>query len=460
MTAEILQKIYSYVKSTVPEYIQNEAYVKGKNPGIVKDPKKGDPDNRIAIPLAKVTVEDMAGYAGRAQDRQIVYEAIEGNDGDSEEYAKIIHEWGVKNNEEIDTSEIYFEALSQGKAYQLWWVSDSDMPGLPLMPEYKMVSGRDVFIKYTDEVKPQKEYAVRFWTDKDAFDGEEDPATYAMVYYPYYAEGYRIDGTVSRVPEMDMQYPYSVVPMLEYKINKDGVPLFDAEKGIIDAIDKIVSKSINEVDRYNALILLLPFLADAGFRQKLVDMKVIDNLSQDGENSILPQFLEKNLAGVTEFYKWALDTMDAYYHKSTKIPDFSNPEFGAADDSGESKKMKMLGLEYRAATVDTYFNAAVMERKQLYDDVINVGSTGIDTESMKISIKCKRNLPVNVREALEIATLSKAAGISKETIFRNLPSEIIGDWKKELEETEDDTEPVPQTTPVAEDDRDMGSAAV
>jgi len=235
-------------------------------------------------------------------------------------------------------------------------------------------------------------------------------------------------------------YPYTTVPVIEYKINKDGEPLFEAEKDLIDTIDKIVSKSINEVDRYNALILLLPFLADAEFKAKLFEKKVIDDLSQGGENAMLPQFLEKNLAGVTDFYKWALEVMDEYYHKSTKIPDFASAEFGATDDSGESKKMKMLGMEYRASTIDTYFNYGVFERKQMFDDVINAGTTGIDTELYTITVKTRRNLPVNLKEALEIATLSKAAGLSRETVLRNLPQEIVQDWQKEMEMS--DTEPV------------------
>jgi len=97
-------------------------------------------------------------------------------------------------------------------------------------------------------------------------------------------------------------------------------------------------------------------------------------------------------------------------------------------------------MEYRASTIDTYFNYGVFERKQMFDDVINAGTTGIDTELYTITVKTRRNLPVNLKEALEIATLSKAAGLSRETVLRNLPQEIVQDWQKEMEMS--DTEPV------------------
>lgn len=443
MTSDILGKIYDYMGTVKAKYDTNMAYVKGQNPTIANDPKKGDPDNRIPIPLAKTTVDDMAGYAGRAEDRVVSFPFIDADQQDENEYEPIARDWMDYNDDAIETSELYREALANGASYELWWTSVGDQPGLPIIPEYKILKGDSVFVKWTNEVKPTMEYAVRFWKDEDAFDGKEDATIYAQVYYPGYSERWQGNGTFVRNEAEDTVYPYSIVPVLEYKINRDRLPLFEAEKKIIDTIDKIVSKSINEVDRYNALILLLPFLADAGFKQKLVDMKVIDDLAGQGDNAILPQFLEKNLGGVTDFYKWALEVMNDYYHKSTKVPDFTNQNFGTGDESGAAKAYKLLGLEYIAAMIDTYFNQTAYQRKILFDDVINAGTTGINTDDYTIQILCKRNLPVNAKEALEIAALEKGIGISDKTIFQGLPTQIVPDWKKELSMMEEWTEPAP-----------------
>jgi len=445
MTPEILQKIYDYTSGvSATKYATNMAYVQGKNPTIANDPKKGDPDNRIPIPLAKTTVDDMAGYAGRAEDRVVSFPFVEADRTEDNEYEPVAREWMDYNDDAIETSELYREALANGASYELWWTSESDKAGFPIKPEYKILKGDSVFVKWTNEVKPTMEYAVRFWKDEDAFDGKEDATIYAQVYYPGYSERWQGNGSFVRNETEDTVYPYTIVPVLEYKINRDRLPLFEAEKKIIDTIDKIVSKSINEVDRYNALILLLPFLADAGFKQKLIDMKVIDDLAGQGDNAILPQFLEKNLAGVTDFYKWALEVMNDYYHKSTKVPDFANQNFGTGDESGAAKAYKLLGLEYIAAMIDTYFNQTAYQRKILFDDVINAGTSNLKgkTDYYTIQILCQRNLPVNAKEALEIASLEKGIGISDETVFRGLPRKMLPDVDKELAMME--SEPAPK----------------
>lgn len=443
VTPEILTKIESYMGTVKTQYDTNKAYVKGKNPPTLDPPKKGDPDNRIPIPLAKTTVEDMAGYAGRAEDRLITFPFVDSEtDPDTNEYEAIVKPWMDYNDDGVEVSELYKEALWNGKSYELWWTSENDEPGLPIKPEYKIVPGDSIFVKWSSDVKPRMQYAVRFWKDTDQFDGVEDTKHYAMVYYEYVAEAWESNGAWYRVPENDVVYPYSIVPVIEYKINKDGESLFESEKSMIDAIDKIVSKSTNEVDRYNALILLLPFLADANFKQKLMELKIIDNLSGQGDNPIIPQFLEKNLAGVTEFYKWALDTLVEFYHKSTKVPDFTDQKFGGSDESGEAKRMKLLGMEYVAAQIDTYFLQGIFKRKQLFDDVINAGTTGINTDDYTISVACQRNLPVNEKERLEIASLEMGIGITKQTIINGLPRSIVPDPRAELEAMDSQREKV------------------
>src|SRR5678815_6032495 len=99
-----------------------------------------------------------------------------------------------------------------------------------------------------------REYAVRIFTDgKDV---------HAVIYYPFYAEGWSKTEGKDWAPneDNDLSYPFEEVPVIEAKINKDGECLFEAEKQIIDQIDNIMSKSLNEVDRFNAMIALFPFI--------------------------------------------------------------------------------------------------------------------------------------------------------------------------------------------------------
>lgn len=426
MDNETLEKIRSQMMARAAEYDKNEAYVEGKNPTILKTPSAGKPDNRIPIPLAKMAVDDICGYAGRSEDIQITFDSVDadGEDDNADRYRKVVRRWMDYNSDGIETAELYREGVSQGKAYELFWTSEGTDAGFPIIPEYKIVTGSSVYIKYTNTLKPVKEYAVRFWTDEDI--------DYAMVYYPFYAEGYQKSetGAWARNEELDLVYPYQNVPVIEYKINRKGKPIYEAEKELIDAVDKAVGKSVNEIDRFNALILLFPGLADAGIKAKLMELKILDDLDQFTKN---PEYLAKDLNGVTEFYKWVEELLEKSFRKSIKIPDMTDQNFGGNDESGVARAFKLLGMEYVASGIETYFKQGLYERKQFFDDCINAGTSGIDTESMTINVNCKRNLPVDEKTKVELAVMLKALGVSDDTAFRVLPSTLIHDVDKELE---------------------------
>lgn len=438
MTPELLTKIQTLQASEEILYQQNKAYVKGKNPGIYEDKQKAKPDNRLPIPFAKMAVDDMCGYAGRSEDMKIEFDSIDvdntEDDTTEETYREIVRNWMDYNSDGIETAELYRESLGQGKSYEIWWTSENDEAGLPIKPEYKIVDGNKVYIKYSNSIKPVKEYAVYFNEYVD-FETDEKKQT-ALVMYQYYNESFtKVKDKWVADADGQVPTPFSVVPCIEFKCNKDKEPIFEAEKNIIDQIDKICSKSLNEVDRFNALILLLPALADAGLRAKFEELQVIDDIDRYTKD---PSYLAKDLAGVTEFYKWLEDLLEKMFRKSIKIPDMTSETFGGSDESGVARAFKMLGMEFVAAQIETYFIQALYERKQLFDDVINAGTLGIDTSVITINVHTKRNLPVDETAKVALAVQLQTIGVSKETILKMLPSTIIPDVEKELAQGQDE----------------------
>ena len=75
LNKEDIQKAYAKLKKQIAVYKENQEYFRGANPEILKKQRKKDPDNRVPIPLAKSTTEDMTGYAGA--DITIRYEAVD-----------------------------------------------------------------------------------------------------------------------------------------------------------------------------------------------------------------------------------------------------------------------------------------------------------------------------------------------------------------------------------------------
>ncbi len=433
-----IEKLYERLKEQILFIEQNEAYVDGKNPSILGEDTQKDPDNRIPVPLAKMTVEDIAGYAGREGDIGISYQLTEGDTDENDPFVTYMVEMDSYNDLDIENSELYVESLVQGASYEIWWTSDEMKleKGL-LTAEYKIVPNAEVVLSFTQDLKKKLKYAAHF--------NEFEETDVVDVYFPRYSEQWikpKDKATWTRNEEGDTTYPYESVPVNIFRSNRKSMPIFEAEKPLIDAIDVITSKSMNEIDRFNAAIALFGDSVDQQFREKFAKgiLTMIDDLG-GSENAFTPQYLEKNLSGIKDFYKELTDRIELWYRKSVKISDLSDPEL-QADSSGIALMIKMLPMEYRAAQIETYFNQGLKKRLEFYADVYNASTASVDVDDYELIVKAQRNIPVDNKSKAEIVQLLQGI-VSDETLLEFLPKEIVKDVALELERKESE---VPDTT--------------
>lgn len=405
---------------------ENTAYVKGNNPETLNEEPTKKPDNRITIPFAKMAVETLCGYAGRAGDITINWENITTIEEEAKSkkaakldpYIEIQKQIAEHNEMELETSQLYEVGITQGESYELFWIS-TDTGGLDIMPEYKKIPNVEIALIWSSDIKRKLEAALRFWVvGKNHF---------LDVYYPEKSERWeKPSDSWIRNEEGDTVYPYKEVPLAIYPVNSDTVSIFQAEKDIITGNDKMLNKSVNEVDRFNAMIALFPQLVSKEMADKLVEMHLIDDLEQFEK---WPQYLQKDLNGVKEFYTMVADRLEKFFHKSIKIPDFSDENFVNAQ-SGLAMAFKLIGLEFLAAKIDMYFYKGLKQRNKLINDVIGMNSK-ITTDDYKLVITSKRNLPMDKPAIVEMVL--KLNGIlSRETLLRFLPEDIVDDVEAEL----------------------------
>jgi SPP1 family phage portal protein len=272
-----------------------------------------------------------------------------------------------------------------------------------------------------------------FWT--------YEKTEYLQIYEPFKSEQWiQIeDQDWKRNEDGDSDYPFDYVPVIEYRINKDGDPLFEAEKKIIDAHDRLMSNSANEIDRFNALIALFPGKVTKEFVDKLHELRLIDDL-ENYEH--WPAYLEKNLAGVTEFYNELANRYERLFHKTIKVPDMTDPQFGGSDASGVARAFKILGMEFKASIIEVYFNKGLVQRKRFFDSIIDSGTSDIMVEDYTMEINSKRNLPIDEKSKAEIAQILKGV-VSDETLLKFLPRSIVQDPEKEMEKIKEQRESNP-----------------
>ena len=425
-----IKKIKQSLDKSHACYKSNFAYAHGKNPKILTDPKQKDPDNRIPIPLAKMAVTDMSGYAGRAGDTTIKILDDGVSETEREEYEQLLLSIAEHNKTDLETAELYEESLTQGVAYELFWTSEDLKELKTVTPEYKIVSALEIVPIFTSSLKPELSHAIRYWTK-----GKTD---YADVYEPLFVTHYiKKDGSeeyelliTDEKPQGITEYPYKTVPLAIYPINRNETSLFDAEKHIIDAHDELISKSTNEIDRFNALKLLMPGLITKEMADKIREMNIIQNL---GEETSLVKYLEKDLGGIETFYNSLADRLERLYHKSIKIPDMTAESFAGGAQSGVAIAYKLIGMEFKASQIDTYFDQGINKRIELINDVLEDSYSYVN--DIKTAITHKRNLPIDEAAKVELALKLKGK-ISLEAYLRMFPRSIIPNVQEEIDRLE------------------------
>ena len=451
INSKFLERAYSDLLAMNKAREENSRYVEGDNPWIMDKKAEKAPDNRIPIPFAKMAVEDMAGYAGRPGDMQIEFERMEDAEDEQEEdqedaYQAFVDTVRDYNSDDVNLAELYQEALTQGVSYELWWVNPEEMSNGIMMPEFAMLPSSECFPIWSPKLKPELESFIRFYKiGKDL---------YADVYEKKAKKSWRkTEDSDDFLPyvEGDTEYPYDRVPINWYPINRGKTSLFQAEKGIIDAHDNIIAKSLNEVDRFNALIALFPGEVSKEFADKLKEMGLIDKLDNFER---WPEYLQKDYSGVTEFYKDMLDRLERLYHKSIKIPDMTNASFAGNDESGVARAFKLLGMEFKAAQIESYFRQGLYRRFDMINDVIKISSASFkdDLEDYTITVNWKRNLPVDEAAAVSIAT-SLVGIVSEETLLKILPARIVEDAKKEMERKANEVGGILDEPEITDDDQ-------
>jgi SPP1 family phage portal protein len=426
-----LDKLLARLGKKQPAIKENEAYVTGRNPYILNKEQSKKPDNRMPVTLGKMAVDAMAGYAGKSGNIKVMYDLVETDAPDpNDPFIAYCTEMDKYNESDIEISELYEEGLEQGKSYEIFWVSDKlGLPNGLLTTEYKIVENNEIVLVYDRQLKPELLYAVHFVKDE-----EMETAT---VYYPLFMDEWeRKKGAGAWTLTDTKEYPFTTVPVNPYRINRDGVSLFEAEKAFIDGIDDIISKSMNEVDRFNAAVALFGNILGEKFARDFADgnISMIEGLTEDVENNFTPQYLNKDLTGVKDFNNELMDRMEQWFRKSVGIADFSDEAF-AGQQSGIAILFKLIPMEFRAAQIETYFNQGLNRRLDFYGDVYNASTASVDVGDYTTIIKSERNIPVDEKAKIEV--LEKLQGIiSKKTMLESIPNSIVPDAENELERLE------------------------
>ena len=419
ITQEYLNEIDAHFTNSRYFFRRYRSYVIGENPAILESPTKEKPDNRVPIPFARKIVSTIKGYM--AKPGYITYSS------EDEAYQETVKEILDMNDEELETAELLADALTFGVSYEVHTIDEE------LNHKFYPISPMNGYMIYDDTLARNPIAFVHRETIGFGLKKEE----VQTVYYPdIFIEYRRKQKDKKWTIEKEQEHPFGMVPAVEYKTDKEKLPVFKPVLPLIDEIDKIMSSDYaDELERFaNAYLLLMKRISSAVDENGMTDidklkkMRVFDDLgSIDGLNSAQGgvAFLTKPSRGsdIAE----AADRFERLIYEQSMTINPADDKFSAS--SGIALRYKLLPMEWLCADIEAYFSRGLQRRLEIIGNYL---SSIRSIQMQPVTIHFRRNVPVDLLALAEQA--GELQGIlSQKTILDTFPADVVPDKIAELE---------------------------
>lgn len=274
-------------------------------------------------------------------------------------------------------------------------------------------------------------YGLRYYTGYDSKGRETVFAEFYDETNIYYFES-KTTTTKSNFALIEKKpHLFEGVPIIEFLNNSEKLGDFDKVKSLIDAYDRLVSDTQNELEEFRQAYMVF----DGGAE---ITSEVIQAARQSGAFS-LPEgskayFLVKQVdVNVLDYQKKTLETN---IYKFSQSVDMSDENFSGGTQSGESRKWKLIDLENKAMTKERKFIKGLHEQFRIICSSLNKKSISA-LDHLDIYFSFRRNLPVDLEYLAKVATELKGT-VSQKTILELLP--FVDDVEYEIAQLEEERE--------------------
>lgn len=465
MDSKSLAKYKKQLDVRNKDFDLNEKYYHGRNPVIMADIKKDkygmiqNQDRRIPLPVARKLISTWGSF----QFSDITYEETGNSITNNITFSNLLSE----ANRTIDTTEKteykkYFDMVNSyndndvldlvtaincgnhGVAYKIYYFADD-------MLRCDVVPSNQICPVYTDSLNAIMEKAVRYYCEEtyDA-NGKELKIYYADVYtdkgidyYKALKEDYSDSALNPDKPSIIYGSGNSLpqkIHVIEYNIFRDKTPLIEHLYGMIDEMDRVLSKNMaEELAGFRAAILKMSASADNIHRDEQ-GLTALDRLMQSNiiDNSFKDDVLEWVSKQIQDSFIFGIyDRLKKDVFEYSDIPNFSDPDSWGNAISGVSASYRLLGFMFLCNQTFRIWQ----EGKRLEIDLINAyaeilsDNSEVKRSMNELIIKSNRILPKNVLENSQIAATLKGL-IPNSDLIKMFP-EIVSNPDgaiKELEE--------------------------
>ena len=325
----------------------------------------------------------------------------------------------VMNYNDINTedTELLKWALITGVGYEIHYIDEDGKQ------RFRVLDSRECIPIFDADLNQELRALIRFYK-------VDQPGT---VNDKYYIELYQADTVQKYISSVtfsslnlieEVPNYYHMVPAVVFYLNEEHTSIFDRVMGLNDAYNTLVSSSVDDFEAFCDAYMVLENMD--------VDEEVIGTMK---ENRVLvipsggkASYLTKN---VTEQQVMELlELINKNIHKIAMCPDFSDEAFGT--QSGIALKIKLLGMENNAKSIENVMRKALQKRIELLCAILSL-SEG-DNVWRDINIVFSRNMPED-ETALVTELLQLRGLVSDETLLSRIP--WIDDVDEELNKIEE-----------------------
>lgn len=384
-------------------------------PEILKAPLSNDhkPDNRLVVNFAKHMIDTFNGYFIGIPTK--VYHS-------DDAVNQIVRKFWRLNDMDDVMNEIGKLTSLYGRSYMFVYQDEHAQTRVAYNDPL------DMFMIYSDTIRPQSLYGVRYEADDEG--GYKGEIYEAEQWYKFTLK----DGVLTKITPQNAEGEdgghlyYGRVPIIEFIEDEERQSLIKPVETLINGYNKALSEKANDVDYFaDAYMAILgaPLHDDA--KTDLRNNRLINIAGEDGQN-VTVKFLDKPNADATQenllaHFEYMIYTIGGVTNLNARGTVSNSPA------SGEALKIRQQPMKNKAMNKERKFESGL---NTLFSMVFNI-QTNVPAQYSEayyeLEYKWTRNTPYNTAD--EITNARNLDGIvSKQTQLEQLT--IIPSAKDEM----------------------------
>ncbi|GIO18144.1 phage portal protein [Oceanobacillus oncorhynchi subsp. incaldanensis] len=330
---------------------------------------------------------------------------------DDDNIEEKITEINLLNDTDALNSDLILDLSIYGRAYELLYRNERDENRIALS------SPLHTFVIYDDTVEQKPIAGVRYYQNEMLPGSPFKAKVYTDTEIISYES--ESNAVITLIEQEREPHYFGGVPINEYSNNRFRQGDYENVLSLIDLYDAAQSDTANYMSDLNDAMLLIKGNLEMD-DEETAEMKKsnilflktqLDAEGREGSADASYIYKQYDVSGV-ESYK---NRLQQDIHKFTNTPDLNDEHF-SSNQSGESMKYKLFGLEQVRVIKERLFKRSLTNRYRLLANLMNVSSELTGGAMDELIIQFTPNLPRAVSDEVEMFN-SLGGQLSEETML-------------------------------------------